>query len=1037
LNGVIDFIGAGYKAYDQVRGIAKSIGGENYEKKFDEFSKQFNIFANLAIVAGLAATGGTDFGFGRGKGGGGKPSISSKGGALKPNQKLRDYLNRNSQTKKIEKIYGNDAARIYEGRRAQGASQKRALADVKKRFKPLTERYGVQRGLAGGTGKGAILSRGLGKAANRASLKVLGTAGTKIAKGIFGRVPIIGGLLDFAFALAMGEKPGRAAAKAVGATIGSALGTFIPIPFAGTILGGILGDIVGGALYDTFAGNTGVQKKAQGGQVTKGGKKVGGAIRRNIKKIRRRPPKIQPQRTIPGKDIGGKKEIEKIFPTSKDKTKKDPLGTLEKTSKNLKEIAIAGLSGDVILRTLSSNENIGMGALYDSLVDNKGIQRKAQGGQVTRGGKKVGGAIRRKIKKIRRRPPRIQPQRTIPGKDIGGKKEIEKIFPTTTDPRQKNPLGVLEKTSKNLKEIPMLGGLMGASIDLVMGQKPEKSVFQKIGYGFGALIQNAIDSQSSQTIESIQKQIVGLAGGGVVPRTLSSNENIGMKIGEQISRTFEVMINSKVNESLQSIRRQLNLEGTTKSGTKPGSAPDGSPGGGLAGGAVAPSELYKEIGADLEQWNIYRNSVALIESNGNYSIPGGSGMHYDGRYQMGAAAKKDGSKVAGVDYPGHSDDPNASARVNYRNNPELQETIFTGFTVANHRYLMGNPKYASASVERKLEILGYAHNQGMGNAENWLNTGQVGADGFGTKGTAYTDLIKKNFLAKRKGQELEVAGGAIDVPSEPIPGSSLPSTGVINDRDWNTGIELSTITTKSGKSFQVAKILSKQFQGFIDELEATGYKIKSIGGYRKAGTGGGTGPADPDYDKERYSHPYGASIDINPSQNPYGKSLITDMPDNISEIAARHGLGWGGNWNSVKDAMHFSAMSREGGNRNWRIFKKGGPAFRKYEKGGKVHGLTKAILGEKGPEFVLDADTTAALEQNFPGFLSALNRAKYDDAISVLKNYTSYEGESTSTIMLQRVIIEKPVPMPMGGGNASTSSIDSNMDSILQPLTVG
>jgi hypothetical protein len=118
-------------------------------------------------------------------------------------------------------------------------------------------------------------------------------------------------------------------------------------------------------------------------------------------------------------------------------------------------------------------------------------------------------------------------------------------------------------------------------------------------------------------------------------------------------------------------------------------------------------------------------------------------------------------------------------------------------------------------------------------------------------------------------------------------------------------------------------------------------------------------------------------------------------------------------------------------------FKRSGSTFRKYEKGGKVHGLTRAILGEKGPEFVLDADTTAALEQNFPGFLSALNRAKYDDAISVLKNYTSYEGENTSTIMIQRVIVEKPVPMPMGGGNASTSSIDSSMDSILQPLTVG
>ena len=43
---------------------------------------------------------------------------------------------------------------------------------------------------------------------------------------------------------------------------------------------------------------------------------------------------------------------------------------------------------------------------------------------------------------------------------------------------------------------------------------------------------------------------------------------------------------------------------------------------GAASGAVAASELYKEIGANAEQWDIFRNSVALIESNGKYDIFG-------------------------------------------------------------------------------------------------------------------------------------------------------------------------------------------------------------------------------------------------------------------------------------------------------------------------------------------------------------------------------------------------------------------------------
>ena len=50
----------------------------------------------------------------------------------------------------------------------------------------------------------------------------------------------------------MGEKPGRAAAKAVGATLGAGLGSLIPVPFAGTILGGFLGDLLGGKIYDMF-----------------------------------------------------------------------------------------------------------------------------------------------------------------------------------------------------------------------------------------------------------------------------------------------------------------------------------------------------------------------------------------------------------------------------------------------------------------------------------------------------------------------------------------------------------------------------------------------------------------------------------------------------------------------------------------------------------------------------------------------------------------------------------------------------------------
>jgi len=157
----------------------------------------------------------------------------------------------------------------------------------------------------------------------------------------FGRIPIIGGLVNFLFALWSGENPGRAAARAVGSTIGSALGTFIPVPFAGTILGGILGDIVGGALYDTVAGQPKPQAKAQGGVVTRGGQSQV-APKRKIKTTRTKPlQKIQPQKTQLGKDVGGKLKIEQLYGTD-EPGKRSALRALKKSSEDVKKIKSLG-----------------------------------------------------------------------------------------------------------------------------------------------------------------------------------------------------------------------------------------------------------------------------------------------------------------------------------------------------------------------------------------------------------------------------------------------------------------------------------------------------------------------------------------------------------------------------------------------------------------------------------------------------------------------------------------------------------------------
>lgn len=88
-------------------------------------------------------------------------------------------------------------------------------------------------------------------------------------------------------------------------------------------------------------------------------------------------------------------------------------------------------------------------------------------------------------------------------------------------------------------------------------------------------------------------------------------------------------------------------------------------------------------------------------------------------------------------------------------------------------------------------------------------------------------------------------------------------------------------------------------------------------------------------------------------------------------------------------------------------------------KGGLVRGMTRAIIGERGPEFVLDSDTTTALEKTFPGFLNALNKANHNDAIQILRDYASYESGSEEEIIVQQPspeIVYLPMPITMGTG---------------------
>jgi len=108
------------------------------------------------------------------------------------------------------------------------------------------------------------------------------------------------------------------------------------------------------------------------------------------------------------------------------------------------------------------------------------------------------------------------------------------------------------------------------------------------------------------------------------------------------------------------------------------------------------------------------------------------------------------------------------------------------------------------------------------------------------------------------------------------------------------------IQSPSGAPFRVNKMVAGNFESFLRELEdVVGYPInaESSAGYHWRKKRG----------KQSLSqHSYGNAIDINWDENKAfwgGEDAISKIP-NIDEIAAKHGLVWGGSWKN-KDTMQF------------------------------------------------------------------------------------------------------------------------------------
>jgi hypothetical protein len=225
------------------------------------------------------------------------------------------------------------------------------------------------------------------------------------------------------------------------------------------------------------------------------------------------------------------------------------------------------------------------------------------------------------------------------------------------------------------------------------------------------------------------------------------------------------------------------------------------------------------------------------------------------------------------------------------------------------------------------------------------------------------------------GQPAPVAAGAVGRPN-------FFSSGRAADAGFNFDSnhpDLTTVTAANGLTAQVNKFAAPAFDGFIKDLEARGYNINDLGGYNNREKRGGTTLS---------AHAFGNAIDINPSQNTFGGNK-TNMPPDVSQLAAKWGLSWGGDWQGKKDFMHFEWTGGAPAS--------GGPAL---ASGAPVEGSRSFVNSNpgniKGDDFATSQGSTG---MDAKGFAIFPNEAAGASAQRALWNRSDYANAPLSTAL--------------------------------------
>ena len=660
---------------------------------------------------------------------------------------------------------------------------------------------------------------------------------------------------------------------------------------------------------------------------------------------------------------------------------------------------------------------------FGNIYGNKGAQKEMMSKMAS-----GGTAGRRKVSRKLKRPrvqKHIMPTKLRPGSSIGDKKDFDKMFPDTKnyqkhinkqgerawwDPaglftgkekedekvktgktsggKPMDPIGYIEEAYKTTFTAPFFGPLMGATIKLVVGDEPSKIDYMNVGKGLNAWVYSTFGNAVKEYAE----------GGEVTDMFLD-----GKDLSVAIAKSVENNTKKRANDVITELRSQLAM---APLGGSAGDSATGAgrvrPGGGPPGaGSTYATSSSGEYGDILDL-------ISSVEAKSYDTINAG---HIDGLSTMTIAGARRAALDSGI---------GSGAMGRYQQMPQF--------------------------VLDRARSIGLDPNKDLFSPENQDKLAILLINGAGYKawkaGTLSTEKFAYRLAGTWRGlpegpsnltyQDQYASGNKAHTTWDNVMSvlSGSKTGGSVKSGEYNKGAH-ADISPSASEDENM-----KDAMGSGSPLD--GKKIAGeLGHYMKSkrGTLPVTGsihrhPEHPSWSKSGHStnsyHYSGRALDIggwSPS-SPKGGGADEQAPVLKALLA----------WNKRKGVKPVELIHGSPAYKNVGSYRKHPDSHHHhvhvaYQEGGETLGGSHlATLGERGKEFVIDADSTAAMQDTFPGLLSALNKADYDDTIKVLRNYAHYELGATQNVevpdeMVTPIVIplpSPPVPILMGGGGSTS-----------------